>query len=133
MRIVIALLLISVVLNCTQLASYREYFSGSSPPYERFVEGAKSSADKIALLEVKGVIMPPYSDRILDAIDRIADDDQVRGVVLAIDSPGGLVADSHRIYKQLVKLREQKPITGSGLALSAIRPKASCTGLKERR
>lgn len=109
-RIVTALLVISVVLNCSQLAMYRSYFSGSVPPYERFVEGDAGSMDKIALLEVEGVIMPPYTERILDAIDRISEDDQVRGVVLSIDSPGGLVADSHRIYKHLVKLREKKPI-----------------------
>ena len=110
LRIVLALLVISMIFNCTQLASYRDYQSGSAPPYERFVEGTLTSPDKIALLEVEGVIMPPYTERILQAIERIAEDDQVRGVVLSIDSPGGLVADSHRIYKQLVKLREKKPI-----------------------
>lgn len=109
-RILFALLLISVVLNAAQLASYREYHRGNQPPYERFVDGDVASRDKIALLEVEGVIMPPFSDRLLKEIEAIAEDDQVRGVVLAIDSPGGLVADSHRIYKQLVKLREKKPI-----------------------
>jgi protease-4 len=112
-RILLALLLISVVFNATQLASYREYISGAQPPREKFVDGTLDSPNKLALLEVEGIIMPPYSDHILDAIDRIAEDDQVRGVVLAIDSPGGLVADSHRIYRQLVKLREKKPIVVS--------------------
>ncbi|MFV0442220.1 MAG: signal peptide peptidase SppA [Planctomycetaceae bacterium] len=109
-RLLLVLLLISVILNGTQLASYRDYQRGASPPYESFDSGTMSSPDKIALLEVEGVIMPPYTDRILKEIERIAEDDQVRGVVLAIDSPGGLVADSHRIYKQLVKLRDKKPM-----------------------
>ena len=74
-RVLLVLLLISVVFNATQLANYREYQSGSEAPYERFVDGKLSSPDKIALLEVEGVIMPPYSDRILNEIEKIAEDD----------------------------------------------------------
>lgn len=113
LRILLGLLLVSVLLNCTQLVSYQDYQSGTSAPFERFADGTLTSSDKIALLEVEGVIMPPYSERTLEAIEKIAKDDQVKGVVLAIDSPGGLVADSHRIYKELVKLRETKPIVVS--------------------
>lgn len=119
LRLLLGLLIVSVVLNATQLASYRDYVSGSSAPYERFVDGALGSSDKIALLEVEGVIMPPYTDHTLKAIKKIAEDEQVKGVVLAIDSPGGLVADSHRIYAQLVKLREKKPIIVSMGRLAA--------------
>ena len=119
LRIVFLLLVSSLVLNATQLASYREYTSGTTPPYERFVEGELDSPDKIALLEIEGVIMPPYSDRVLKAIERIEEDEQVRGVVLAIDSPGGLVADSHRIYRKLVALRETKPMIVSMGRLAA--------------
>jgi protease-4 len=118
-RILFGLLVVSLVLNAAQLSSYREYTSGTRAPYERFVDGTLTSSDKIALLEVEGVIMPPYSEHTIEAINKIADDDQVKGVVLAIDSPGGLVADSHRIYEQLVKLREKKPIIVSMGRLAA--------------
>jgi protease-4 len=113
LRVALALLIISVVLNFTQLAAYRDYFAGSTPPYERYVEGSRLSSDKVALLEIEGVIMPPYSDRILETIEAIGKDDNVRGVVVAVDSPGGLVADSHRIYRALQKLQEKKPIVTS--------------------
>lgn len=110
MRILLVLLVISVMVNLAQVAAFRDYRSGTKAPYERFVEGSLGSSDKIALLEIKGVIMPPYTDRVLDTIKRIREDEQVRGVVVAVDSPGGLVADSHRIYLALKKLRETKPM-----------------------
>lgn len=118
-RIVLVLLLISVMVNFAQLAAFRDYSSGSKAPYERFVEGTLRSSDKIALLEIEGVIMPPYTDRILETIKRIREDEQVRGVVVVVDSPGGLVADSHRIYRALQRLRETKPMVVSMGRLAA--------------
>lgn len=112
-RLLVAVLVFSLLLNLGQLASFRDYQSGTSAPYEKFVEGKLSSSDKIALLEVDGVIMPPQSTRILKAIERIEKDDKIRGVVVVIDSPGGLVADSHRIYRALSKLRDKKPMVVS--------------------
>ncbi|MCA9055971.1 MAG: hypothetical protein KDA75_19195, partial [Planctomycetaceae bacterium] len=79
LRIVLLLLLISLVLNATQLVSYRDYASGSQPPFERFVDGELKSPDKIAVLEVQGIIMPPYSDRLLKSIERVQEDSSVRG------------------------------------------------------
>jgi protease-4 len=119
LRIALVLLLASVVLNAAQLVSYRDYQGGRTEPREVFVDGELSSPKKIALLEVEGVIMPPFSDRVLKTIEKIADDESVCGVVLSIDSPGGLVADSHRIYRELVKLREKKPIIVSMGRLAA--------------
>jgi protease-4 len=44
----------------------------------------------------------------LKAIEQARTDDHVKGVVLVVDSPGGLVADSHEIYHELRKLDEEK-------------------------
>ena len=52
--------------------------------------------------------MPPFTKRVLKAIEQVEKDDAVKGVVLVIDSPGGLVADSHQIYHRLQQLT--KPI-----------------------
>ena len=43
-------------------------------------------------------------------IQRAHDDDDVTGVLLSIDSPGGLVADSHTLYREIQKLAETKPV-----------------------
>lgn len=119
LRLALVLLLISIGLNLSQMAAYRDYQGGLTAPYERFADGELTSSNKIALLEIDGVIMPPYTERTLETIKRISEDDAVKGVVLAIDSPGGLVADSHRIYAELKKLREKKPMVVSMGRLAA--------------
>ncbi|MEZ6056602.1 MAG: signal peptide peptidase SppA [Planctomycetaceae bacterium] len=110
MRILVVLLLISVCLNFSQLASSKRYLGAKTPANERYLSGRLNSSEKIVVLEIEGVIMSPMTERWEQMIDQIEADPDVRGVVLAIDSPGGLVADSHRLYKRLVKLRETKPI-----------------------
>ncbi|GAB4140592.1 MAG: hypothetical protein Tsb009_10020 [Planctomycetaceae bacterium] len=91
-------------------SSYQEYFSASSGPIEKYHSGDVKSRDKIAILEMKATIMPPFTERLLKSIKRAKEDDQVKGAVLVIDSPGGLVADSHQIYHRLQELAKQKPI-----------------------
>ena len=54
--------------------------------------------------------MPPFTSHIIEAVEQATEDDDVKGVILSIDSPGGLVADSHQIYHRLLKLAEKKPV-----------------------
>jgi protease IV len=100
-------------------SQYSDYFSSATPPAERFHSGDRDATDKIAVIEIRGTIMPPFTDRILKAIGWATNDDQVKGVVLVIDSPGGLVADSHEIYHRLQKLREKKPVYAAMRRLAA--------------
>lgn len=80
------------------------------PPLEYHHSGDADAARKIAIIEISGTIMPPFTERVLDAIDYAAEQSDVRGVLLVVDSPGGLVADSHQIYHRLTQLREKKPV-----------------------
>jgi len=109
-RLLFLLLLVSMVVNVGMYLSYQEYFTSGMEPIERFQSGDRLAADKIAVINVSGTIMPPFTERILKAIRQARKDEKVRGVILAIDSPGGLVADSHQIYHRLKQLSEQKPI-----------------------
>ena len=109
-RLLLMALLASLVVNVALYWSYKEYFSIVSSPTEHFHSGERDAEAKIAVLKVTGTIMPPFTKRILSTIERAQDDPQVKGVVLSIDSPGGLVADSHQIYHRLSQLREKKPI-----------------------
>ena len=77
-------------------------------PTEQLVEGDGDAERKIVVLDMKGTISPPFTKNWLRAIKRAAEDDAVAAVILAIDSPGGLVADSHQIYTELKKLN--KPV-----------------------
>jgi len=100
----------SILMNIGMWSAYREYFSASSGPRERYHSGEEIAAEKIARIEVTGTIMPPFTERILKAINKAKHDETVKGVVLVIDSPGGLVADSHQIYHRLQQLARAKPI-----------------------
>ncbi|HAA48663.1 MAG TPA: signal peptide peptidase SppA [Planctomycetaceae bacterium] len=81
-------------------------------PQEVFHSGEDGATAKLAVIPVEGVIMSPLTDQVLSMIDLVQKDESVRGMVLAIDSPGGLVADSHQIYHRLEKYRMEtgKPV-----------------------
>jgi len=62
--------------------------------------------DRVALIRLQGVI---YDSRpVIKDLQRYADDDRVKAIVLRIDSPGGGVAASQEIYQELMRLRQEK-------------------------
>lgn len=118
-RLLLIALLVSIALNVAQQVRIEEYFTGPSTPTESFHSGDRDAEQKIALLKISGTIMPPVTGRVLKTIEKISDDDAVKGVVVAIDSPGGLVADSHQIYHHLKELSEKKPMVVTMKRLAA--------------
>ena len=114
-------LLISVVFNLILFNAYHTYLGTGEGVVERFYSGDLAAPDKIALVYVDGTIMPPFTGRILKAVEQAQTDEHVKGVVLVVDSPGGLVADSHEIYHELRKLNTErhKPIYVSMRRLAA--------------
>ena len=113
------LLAASIGVNLFVLAAHQEYFSPSHGPVEKYHSGEVNGANKIALIHVTGTIMPPFTKRILRNLEHARDDDKVKGIVLVIDSPGGLVADSHEIYHRLTELRKKKPVAVSMKSIAA--------------
>lgn len=109
-RLLVVLLIGSVLLNLMLLISTAMLAGNDSNTTETLVSGDASSSNKIAILDISGTIMPPFTGRTIKTIEQLTEDNQVKGVLLAIDSPGGLVADSHQIYAKLLKLRQKKPI-----------------------
>ncbi len=116
-----AFLVLSVLANVSMYVGYRDYFGESTPPLERYRSGERTATARIAVLEVEGTIMPPYTERYLRMIERAEEDDDVKGILLVVDSPGGLVADSHQIYHALVEMRKktQKPVVVSMRRIAA--------------
>lgn len=112
-------LLASLAGNAWMYQSQRDYFARSDPPSERFHSGDRLARDKLAIIRVTGTIMPPVTDRVLESIRQAKEDDQVKGVLLAVDSPGGLVTDSHQIYHRLRELTALKPVFVSMGSLAA--------------
>jgi protease-4 len=85
------------------------------------------SSDKLAILRVEGLIASAMGGdldlpRLIEAQLKLAEEDKrVKGVVLVIDSPGGEVLASDRIY-QLIRdfqNKTQKPVVASMSALAA--------------
>lgn len=78
-----------------------------------------ASQDYIARLDVGRVIVND-SDR-LSAIDDAVDDEQIKAVMVRINSPGGTVVGGEALHKALVRLAEKKPVVAvmGDLATSA--------------
>lgn len=65
----------------------------------------------LAVLEVKGVIMD--SEETLRKIREIEDKDEIKAVVVRIDSPGGAVGPSQEIYDAIKRLSEEVAVVCS--------------------
>ncbi|MFN3568023.1 MAG: signal peptide peptidase SppA [Caldimicrobium sp.] len=83
-----------------------------------FYESKPLRGDKIAILEVNGVILQaePY----LSALREIKERKDIKAVVLRIDSPGGSVSACQEIFEELKSLKGKKPLIVSmgGVAAS---------------
>lgn len=62
------------------------------------------SGDKIAVVEIKGVILD--SEEIVRQLKKFHEDRSIQAILLRIDSPGGGVAASQEIYEEVRKIRE---------------------------
>jgi protease-4 len=87
---------------------------------ERYVAGELIAA-KIAIVEVAGPIYDPEVEHALRQLRQARDDEAVKAIVLRIDSPGGTVSGSDRIWREVEMLkRAGKPVVASlgGMAAS---------------
>ena len=65
-----------------------------------------SFGDKIGVVELEGVILD--SSVIVPQLKRFGDDDSIKAIVLKVNSPGGGVAASEEIYREVKRLRDEK-------------------------
>lgn len=119
-------LVASVFINLILAAASFRRFGGTTQfeePMPSFREvlvqrGARGSADKIAVITMRGLISSSLPGNVGDtmvedmrlALQQARDDDHVRAIVLEIDSPGGEVTASDVIYNWVVKTRAKKPV-----------------------
>jgi protease IV len=62
--------------------------------------------DKIAVVDLDGVILSPKL--IVPQLKKFADDDSVKAIIIHINSPGGGVAASEEIYREVKRIRDEK-------------------------
>ncbi len=119
-------LLASILCNFFLAATAFHRLSGrgrEEVPMPQFKEtvmqrGARRSDEKIALIRLRGLISSSIAgnvgesmvDDLRIALAQARNDDDVRAVVLEIDSPGGEVTASDVIYNAVVKTRARKPV-----------------------
>jgi len=82
----------------------------------------RSGGAKIAVLEIEGVIRD--SKEVMQNIVKFKEDDSVRGVILRINSPGGAVGPTQEIFREVVKLKEKKPVY---VSMGSSAPRAATT------
>jgi protease-4 len=85
-------------------------FGGSSDegPYllEKFHAGDSSADDKVAVVQIDGVLMDEMMTYANRQIDKAAKDSAVKAVVVRINSPGGTITASDDVHKRLSELRD---------------------------
>jgi protease-4 len=89
---------------------------------EKFIQGKSFSSNKIALIEIKGVIMEGNGGGFTQAADssiickqmgKAIDDPSVKAVILFLDTPGGEVTAADNIYEKVLELRKKGKIVVS--------------------
>lgn len=62
--------------------------------------------DKIGIVDLEGVILDP--NETVEQLRKFADDDSIKAIIIHVNSPGGGVAASEEIYRQVKRIRDVK-------------------------
>jgi len=102
-------LMICIPIILGMAAAFEDYFNTTEGIQEKYHSLSKEAENKIAIIELTGVITE--GDGIVkQQIDRVMDDDDVQGVVVRVDSPGGTVSGSDYLYHHLRELKNDRNI-----------------------
>ncbi len=66
---------------------------------------------KVGIVKLEGPIFT--SERVVEELSELAGREDVKAIVLRINSPGGAVAPSQEIYEKIKSLRGEKPVVAS--------------------
>jgi len=126
--ILFAILAISFLMNLRQYAknfvsSGGKHIHSSGPRLEEVIIEDNDAADKIAVVDIKGIITSRVNDgggyNLVDVVKAqlksAEDDSKVKAVILKVDSPGGEVLASDEIARLLVDFQKdsKKPVIAS--------------------
>ncbi len=84
---------------------------GSSLMNGQLVHQYASSKGNIGIVEINGMILS--SKKIIKDIQTFRDNDDIKAIILRIDSPGGGIGPSQEIYREVMKIRKDKKIISS--------------------
>ncbi len=78
------------------------YFSVRSQQKDSF----SGFGDKIGVVDLEGVILTPKDT--VEQLRKFADDSSIKAIILHVNSPGGGAAASEEIYREVLRIRDQK-------------------------
>jgi protease-4 len=68
--------------------------------------GLHGFGDKIGVVDLEGVILDPKT--VVEQLKKFADEDSVKAIIIHVNSPGGGVAASEEIYREVKRIRDEK-------------------------
>src|SRR2546430_1252428 len=68
--------------------------------------GITSFGDRIGVVDLDGVILSPQP--VVGQLKKFGDDSSIKAIILHVNSPGGGVAASEEIYREVNRLRDEK-------------------------
>jgi protease IV len=68
--------------------------------------GMKGGGGQIGVVDVEGVIIDPKP--VVTDLKKFADDDEIKAIILHVNTPGGGAAASEEIYRAVRRVREEK-------------------------
>jgi protease IV len=66
--------------------------------------GIHAFGDKIGVVDLEGVIVDP--NQTVEQLRKFAEDDSIKAIIIHVNSPGGGVAASEEIYRQVKRIRD---------------------------
>src|SRR5271154_3630846 len=68
--------------------------------------GFSGFGDRIGVVDLEGVILSPQP--VVGQLKKFADDSSIKAIILHVNSPGGGVAASEEIYREVKRIRDEK-------------------------
>src|SRR5246500_4008302 len=68
--------------------------------------GLGGFGDRIGVVDLEGVILSPQP--VVDQLKKFGDDSSIKAIILHVNSPGGGVAASEEIYREVKRIRDEK-------------------------
>ncbi len=81
--------------------------TGRTRFYEEAVVREGPRTDKIVLVHIDGVIGDDQADYVYQQLQTAREDRNVRAVILGVNSPGGTISGSDRIYQEVLRYRQE--------------------------
>src|SRR5437867_1278037 len=103
-----------LLLVCMGALFFKGGDTGPTPLIERQVMGETKATNKVAVIEVEGVLMEGLLGFAHRQIETAAKDKTVKAIVLRVNSPGGSITASDDLYHRLEQLRDGKSPGSTG-------------------